>query len=70
MSSLTHSPLDSPLPEVALLSKSKIDDANSSTYPLLSPLQARRAPWSMFLLAMLVNIAAPGAAPVIVDRWH
>ena len=80
-SSLTHSTLDSPfpikvsspLPEVALLSKSKTDDINSSTYPLLEHLQPpSSSPCVMtngrILLPSppgLSNIAIPGVAPLL-----
>ena len=80
-SSSTHTPLDStkvvsPLPEVALLSKSKNDDFNPSTYPLLAPLPPpSSSPCPMVNTSAsnvesfppsppgLANIAVPGVAP-------
>ena len=76
-SSSTHSPLDStkvvsPLPDVALLSKFKADDINTSTYSLLAPSQppsslvnasASNAESFPPLPPGLVNIAIPGIAP-------
>ena len=80
-SSSTHSPLEtplstkvsSPLSEVALLSKSKTDDINTSTYPLMAPLQPpSSSPFAMANASAsnvesfppgLADIAVPGVAP-------
>jgi hypothetical protein len=83
----THSPLDSPfslnisspLPGVALRSKLKTDVTNSSTYPLLAPLQpqspsscamanasaSNAESFPPFSPPGLANIAVPGVAPFL-----